>query len=291
MPIREGHVIDQAHGSRHMAQNIYYRLRQYYLKVATVLRGEADAADVFPNPTDIGEAREQIYATFLRQHAPSKCNVFLGGFLFHEDGSESKQLDVIVTTDTTPRFNFHNPTGEGKAFSPIEGTLGVASIKSTLNKEQLFDALKGIASIPPMESLENRIPLFVKIKNYDDWPYKIIYASDGINGETVLNYLQDYYAENSHIPLNRRPHIVHVAGKYAILRLTNKIGLRYHFSGQEKRTEIGTFELMTHDPDLQALLFVLGELQEKAATSTYILFRYNNIINRVMKGIAPIKSG
>ena len=74
--------------------------------------------------------RERIYAEFLRQHAPSKCNVFLGGFLFDDDGSESSQLDVIVTTDTAPRFDFHNPDGGGKSFSPVEGTLGVASIKS-----------------------------------------------------------------------------------------------------------------------------------------------------------------
>ncbi len=65
---------------------------------------------------------------------PSKCNVFLGGFLFGEDGDESKQLDVIISTDTSPKYDFHNSGGKGKSFAPVEGCLGVASIKSFLDK-------------------------------------------------------------------------------------------------------------------------------------------------------------
>jgi len=91
-----------------MTQTFFDRLRAYYTKVAEVLRGEADATSIFPNPTDIGTSRESIYKEFLKQHLPSKCNVFLGGYLFDDDGAESKQLDIIITTDTTPCFNFAN---------------------------------------------------------------------------------------------------------------------------------------------------------------------------------------
>ncbi len=169
-----------------MTQNFFDRLRSYYIKVAEVLRGEADAASVFANTTDIGMSRELAYAEFLKQHAPSKCNVFLGGFLFDDDGDESKQLDIIITTDTAPRFNFHNKDGAGKSFSPVEGTLGVVSVKSTLNKAELFDALGGIASIPPTRPLGNRVNALLNIKKYDDWPVKIIYSSKGIAPETLL---------------------------------------------------------------------------------------------------------
>jgi len=72
-----------------------------------VLRGEAKTASIFPNSSDIGMSREKIFAEFLRLHAPSKCNVVFGGFLFGDDGSESGQLDVLITTDTTPQFNFN----------------------------------------------------------------------------------------------------------------------------------------------------------------------------------------
>ena len=80
-----------------MPKDFYTRLRSYYKKVGEVLRGDADAASIFPNTSEIGIARELVYAEFLRNHAPSKCNVFLGGFLFHLDGTESKQLENRVS--------------------------------------------------------------------------------------------------------------------------------------------------------------------------------------------------
>lgn len=266
-----------------MAQSFFTRLRDYYLKVGEVLRGDADAASVFPNPSDIGEARERIYVDFLRQHAPSKCNVFRGGFLFHDDGSESKQLDVIVTTDTAPRFDFHNSDGSGQSFSPIEGTLGIASIKSTLDKNQLFDALAGIASIPPTKSLEGRISLGVEISDYDDWPYKIVYSSSGIEGATMLDHVDAFYSEHPDIPTNRRPHLIHVVGKYVIFR--HKRGMKstsVATDGPIEQPRIGTFRLMTRDPDLQAILWVMHGLQQNAAFSTDIRFSYGQIINNVL---------
>src|SRR5688572_3026378 len=126
-----------------MPADFFTRLREYYLDVAKVLRGEANAASIFPNTADKGLTRENVYVEFLHQHAPSKCNVFLGGFLFDENGAESKQLDIIVTTDTAPRFDLHKRSG--KSFCPVEGALGVFSVKSNLNKNELFDALAGIA--------------------------------------------------------------------------------------------------------------------------------------------------
>jgi hypothetical protein len=163
-----------------MAQNFFVRLRGYYENVAAVLRGEADTAGIFPNSSDIGLAREKLYVDFLKLHVPAKCNVFLGGFLFDLDGAESRQLDVIIATDLAPRFDLHNRDGAGKSFAPVEGALAVASIKSTLNKHELEDALSGLASIPPTRSLSGRQALGFTIANYPDWPYKIVYASKGI---------------------------------------------------------------------------------------------------------------
>ena len=164
---------------------------------------------MFPNTTDIGISRERVYAEFLRQHAPSKCNVFFGGFIFDEDGAESKQLDIIITTDTAPRFDFHNKDGSGKSFSPIEGTLGVVSVKSTLNRNELFDALEGIASIPPTRSLEGRVDALVEIKNYDDWPLKIVYASSGIAPDNFFVCpLEQYYKNNIQRCLQIAVHIL-----------------------------------------------------------------------------------
>ncbi len=74
-----------------MDGQFFHRLREYYLNVAAVLSGEAKIASIFPNTTDIGMSRECVYIDFLKQHVPSKCNVFLGGFLFGEDGFNKKK--------------------------------------------------------------------------------------------------------------------------------------------------------------------------------------------------------
>ena len=264
-----------------MAQHFFTRLRSYYTKVGEVLRGEADAATIFPNTSDIGTSREQVYATFLRQHAPSKCNVFLGGFLFDEEGNESKQLDVIITTDTSPKFDFHNQGDIGKSFSPVEGTLGVASIKSKLDKIQLIDALSGIASIPPTHSLKKRANPLIQIKNYADWPYKIIYASDGIESLTLLNHLNDFYNENSHIPLTRRPNVIHVAGKYVIFRILPDMTIK-NISGDElQKSEVGKFVATKIDSDLHAIVWVLDSIQKNATASSHIIFTYSSLLNKV----------
>jgi hypothetical protein len=261
--------------------NFFVRLRKYYLNVAQVLRGEADAASVFPNTTDIGMSREKVYADFLRQHAPSKCNVFLGGFLFDDDGVESRQMDVIVTTDTAPRFDFHNRADGGKSFSPVEGTLGIASIKSRLDKAQLFDALDGIASIPPTRSLEGRLSITTQLLDYDDWPYKIVYASAGLDSTTILGHVHDFYLQRPEIPIARKPNIIHVAGQYAIFRVVREMTFRKTSGGQDEKPEIGTFRVMTRDPDLQGIIWVLHALQQNAAASTDILFSYGELINKV----------
>jgi len=226
-------------------------------------------------------SRELAYAEFLKQHAPSKCNVFLGGFLFDDDGTESKQLDIIITTDTAPRFNFHNKDGSGKSFSPVEGTLGVVSVKSTLNRAELFDALAGIASIPPTRSLDGRVNVLLKIKDYDDWTVKIVYASKGIAPETLLAHLNEYYVANPVIPLNRRPNFIHVAGSCLIARAKEGMSLHDCGSGTAKSLAPGTYHLVTTDSDLQGILWTLNQLQLNATVSTHILFSYGVLMNKV----------
>lgn len=264
-----------------MTQNFFERLRTYYESVGAVLRGEADAASVFANTGDIGTSRENVYAEFLKTHAPSKCNVFLGGFLFDMNGAESRQLDVIVTTDTTPRFNFHNRDGRGKSFAPVEGALGVASIKSTLDGDALRDALEGISSIPATGFLVNRIAPGVVIKNYDDWPYKILYASKGMAPETLLRGVVSFYSSHAHIASGRRVNLIHVAGSCVIVRVGEGLSIWNRAAKRVEEVTAGTFHLITTDPDLQGIVLAMEGLQDRAQASTHILYSYGDLLNRV----------
>ncbi len=264
-----------------MPKPFYDRLKSYYSKVGEVLRGEAEAASIFPNTSDIGLSRELVYAEFLKQHTPSKCNVFLGGFLFGVDGEESKQLDVIISTDTAPRYDFHNPEGKGKSFGPVEGCLGVASIKSTLDKAQLIDSLEGMASIPPTKSLEKRVNPMIKISDYDDWPYKIIYASNGLADSTILAHINEFYKENPQIPISRRPDIIHVAGKYVIFRIKKGMSVTNAIVGNTDDVEVGKFHSFITNSDLQAIIWTIDELQKKASASSHIIYNYSEMINKI----------
>ncbi|MBN72956.1 MAG: hypothetical protein CME32_27185 [Gimesia sp.] len=51
--------------------------------------------------------------------------------------------------------------------------------------------------------------------------------------------------------------------------------------GPAERPQIGSFHLLTRDPDLQAIMWALNNLQQKAAASTEILFDYGSIINKI----------
>ena len=265
-----------------MSKNFFVRLKDYYESVGAVLRGEASAAAIFPNTSDIGMSREKVYVEFLRTHAPARCNVFLGGFIFDMAGNESRQLDVIVTNDTTPRFDLHNKDGNGKSFSPIEGTLGVVSVKSTLDQRELEDALLGIASIPLTSSLHNRLVAGIDVLDYDDWPLKIVYASDGISAKKLLIHLFAFYHLRPEIPFHRRPNIIHVAGKYVLLRtLKNMSDLASAHYGTPSKLQTGNYNLLTEGADLQGIQWAIQGLQEKALASSFIIFNYGEMINKV----------
>ena len=135
-----------------MAKDFFDRIEAYFASVASALRGNADAASVLLNTSDSGLIREKLLKAFLENHLPSSCNIMLGGFLFNMNGQESKQLDLIVTTDISPQYKQLNE----KCFACVDGTLAVISVKSELNKKELFDALENISSIPTKNEIRNK---------------------------------------------------------------------------------------------------------------------------------------
>jgi hypothetical protein len=100
-----------------------------------------------------------------------------------------------------------------KSFSCIDGTVAVASLKSNLDSPNLKDALSNIASIPYKQPLGKRAnPLFT-IPSYDEWPFKIVYAPNGVSMATLCSSLNKFYEDNPLIPITKRPNLIHVAGK------------------------------------------------------------------------------
>ena len=271
-----------------MTAVFYARLKSYYLSVAAALRGEADAAAIFANSSDRGTSREAVYAEFIRQHAPSTCRVNFGGFVFGMDGTESSQLDILVVANTTPRYDFHGNL-TNKSFSPVDGTIGVVSVKSMLDKAQLEDSLNGFASIAAYsETVTSPSPL-IKKPDLADWPFKIIYSTDGISLTTLLKHLNAFYEAKPEIPLGRRPNLIHVAGKYVIVRTFDKTILWNPTTKQSRPTEAGQFVAATSESDFQGLVAAVDELTKRAITATQLLFDYSHMAHQLYGAPIPQK--
>lgn len=263
-----------------MPKKFYDRLREYYQKVGEVLRGGADASSIFPNAPDVGAHRERIYAEFLRNHLPSSCNVIYGGFLFNIEGEESKQVDLIISSSTSPQYKMADTDSAGKSFSCIEGCLAVVSVKSKLDTKQLYDALSNIASIPEKQLInEIRVNPLLKLPNYEDWPYKIIYASDGISCETLLSSIEQFYVEYPDIPYYYRPNLIHVGGKYNIVRI-------FPDGGKNLRGDpIPAHVFYPHQDqsDFYAFQLAIQHIQKNATAAQHILFNYDQILTNLIR--------
>ncbi len=164
----------------------------------------------------------------------------------------------------------------------MEGALGIVSVKSDLNMPELHKALLEIASIPKTEPLDRRIPPGFNIKNYEDWPLKIIYATDGIKYETLLRHLTDFYIKNPQIHQSRQPNFIHVSGKYLIARAWEGMS---SYDQKTKKTIVlspGAYYAFEVDADLQATIQILKEFQNRVIASTQILYLYNTLFDNIL---------
>jgi hypothetical protein len=263
-----------------MPQHFYERLASYFSKVGEVLRGESDASAVFANATDRGGARERLYCSFLQTHAPSNCNVDVGGFVFSVDGSESKQIDVIITAANVPRFK---PGASDKAFACVTGVVGVASIKSHLDKKELVDALENVESVPFSGQIRFPASFQVDASVAADMPLRIIYASSGIATETLKEHLADWlvnvHAARPGAKFQRLPHIIHVAGQCVFRRQPPLLSPDGSVARIEYALDNGT------NTDAVALASVVQALQNFAVVANLSLPDFVPVFDNMLKAL------
>ena len=268
-----------------MIPDVFDDLKKHYVSVAQELSSQARQAGLLKNPTGIGTEREEVYRAFLERHVPKMCDVFLGGYVFDMIGNYSSQMDVIVTSGNTPRFRM---SSGNRYIAPLEGTIAVAEIKSQLNKDTLWEALKGCSSIPPMPDSKGIVPPYLRVHedNWQDTPYKIVFAYDGISAETMFSHVTDFYNQNVEIPIARRPNMIHVLGKYMVIRTTPDMTV-VNPDGQpdEVQPEIGQYKTFNTGSDVSAICWILNALQQKAFLGSHLLFKYDEWHNKIMDRI------
>lgn len=269
-------------------QNPFFeRLVTYYQALSAKLRSTHAESAAFNLGSDIGTRREHVYMDLLKDHSPSGCRMFLGGYVFDEKGRQSSQMDILVVADSVLGFGYS--IQDRKGFAPIDGTLAVVSVKSFLNSSALVEALDSFANLPHARPLTERELLGShQPQNYQDWPFKIVFAYDGVSKETLEQTTRDYYAEHPDVPYYDRPNVIHVLGKSFANRpvISNEAEAGYRMIGfpiEKFREDIIWYG---NDPDVLGFGIVLYNLQQLVTASRTVGFRYDLYMREILKAMS-----
>ena len=268
-----------------MSSNVFPDMARYFQSIVGQLTNEARQAGLLQNPTAIGTGREEIYRRILERHLPSTCEVFRGGYVFNVQGNRSKQIDVIATSGLAPRFEM---VPNQQAIAPLEGTIAVAEVKSKLNGRELRRALCNFASLPTIVAPGNALTPQIKVgpEFWWDWPYKVIFAYDGIDKKLIEKHRSEFYQENRDIPQECRPSLIHVLGKYIFVRITPQMTVSNADGSQPSNpTPVGQYRLFETVADVSAMAFMFMALQQRSFIANHMLWKYDELINPLIDGI------
>ena len=243
------------------------------------LLSEGRQAAILENSPVVGGDREEIYRRFPERHLPKNCEVFRGGYVFNINGDSSKQLDVIVTSGLAPRFQM----GSGKqAIAPIEGTIAVVEVKSKLNKKELKSTLDSFREIPLSSNMSFNPSLRVSEERKWDIPYKILFAYDGIKKENSLKYLNQYYINNPAIPQQCKPSLIHVLGKYALVRSSSGMIVLDPDGTPAKQQPIpGQYWWFNRKSDMISMIHIFTTIQGNSFLSNHVMVDYDAYKNQI----------
>ncbi len=142
-------------------------LQKYFQGISDDMSNAKHISCIFSNMGDLGDVRENVLLQFLKTHLPARCSVFKGGCIFDSLGNCSRQIDLLVCSDSALRFSyFDRDEQNSKTVQTVEGCLAAISVKSTLSKATLYEALENIDSIPMMPEymVQNMSPLLLEKK-------------------------------------------------------------------------------------------------------------------------------
>ena len=196
-----------------MSRN-HNRLFDYFTLIADKIDVDSKVAGLSTNSSDKGTIRERLVELFLAKHLPRRLRPFLGGTVFGVQGNESKQIDVLVSSDIAVNFEEHE-----KMFVAVENVAAAISVKSFLDKDAIYDSLDNLASIPQIdqEVLSFKFGGAESFSTFiGDHPSLFVFAYDGVSVETCAGHMASYFTDHPDIPKNRIPLCVIVNKKYFI---------------------------------------------------------------------------
>lgn len=222
---------------------------------------------------DLGENREQLIVDFINKNQPRRLNAIRGGQVIGLNSEPSKQIDVLVTHDSTIEFR-----ADHKSYRVAEAILAGIAIKSNLTRESLKDDFKNLASIPkPSHAV-------LKLSHSDaaglfniysrSFPHRMIIGWNGATAETLLSALNEAAAENLDIHVSNYPDVVANLGQGFSLQLQGK---KEFLQGKIQRNQVRWEMVSSEDGKAWPLAWLLNQLSAGsgwAATFTVDLEPY-----------------
>jgi len=170
---------------------------------------------------DAGANREISLLTFLKHHIPSRTKISSGGYVFDSNGNKLNQIDLLLTTDSTLQFN-QSLDSPGKVFNCTEGCGAAISVKTNLDKKDLYDSIDNLSSIPLEKNFiftnRNFSPSDLRLEKI---PLKIIFAYKGQSLEKTKKDLVEYYQTHNQNKKYKFDFLI-VNNKYAFTNISQK---------------------------------------------------------------------
>ena len=106
------------------------------------------------------------------------------------------------------------------------------------------------------------------------------------NQRRPTKYVTEFYNQNASIPTDRRANMIHVLGKYMVMRTTRGMAV-ISASGEPRvdQPEVGQYEVFTTASDVSAMGWMLNTMHKKALLANHLLFKYDELHNKVMERV------
>lgn len=190
------------------------QLSSYFNNASRMLQARSDLSAASGHQGDNGSNREMALLDFLNDHLPDRLRAIRGGKALGLGQTPSRQIDIFVKNDLAPKYELNE-----KSFVLCETVAASISVKTCVDKSSIFDSLENIASIPQNSEGALRFKV-VKPQARTDYnkhfPVLVAFGFRGIDGETALGHINDFYSANPGIPENRRLDMLIVNGRYEI---------------------------------------------------------------------------
>ena len=132
-------------------------------------------------------------------------------------------------------------------------------------------------SIPAMPNSDDIFPpdMGVDPEAWEDSPYKIVFAFDGIKQRSLNRHLVDFLKDEKKQVGSRLPNVIHVLGKYTIRKVYSS-QIRDISNGGIAKGNKFAYHSFSGNADILAMLEILNTIQQVAFASNFMKFDYSD---------------